>query len=138
MSESKIKSSWDDAYSLCLMLAVDSYGIITAILNYVVDGYGHYSASALGGVVFIRNIVGAIFPLCEYKQSPCWSFCPLADMVNFFAVAEQMFVGMGNQWALFLLAMVSCFLVPIPFYLYYKGKQVRAASPYCATHFGEE
>ena len=31
--------------------------IITAILNYVVDGYGQYSASALGGVVFVRNIV---------------------------------------------------------------------------------
>jgi hypothetical protein len=34
-----------------------SYVIIAAILNYVVDGYGHYSASALGGVVFVRNLV---------------------------------------------------------------------------------
>ncbi|WRT63889.1 uncharacterized protein IL334_000815 [Kwoniella shivajii] len=91
------------------------YIILAAILNYVVDGYGHYSASALGGVVFVRNIVGAIFPL----------------------FAEQMFVGMGNQWALFLLSMVSIGLVPIPFYLYKKGKSVRERSPYCATHFGE-
>ncbi|KAK4687539.1 hypothetical protein P7C73_g2587, partial [Tremellales sp. Uapishka_1] len=92
------------------------YGIIAAILNYVVDGYGHYSASALGGVVFVRNIIGAAFPL----------------------FAEQMFVGLGNQYALFLISMVSFLLVPIPFYLYYKGKTVRAKSPYCAMHFGEE
>ncbi|OCF73534.1 polyamine transporter [Kwoniella mangroviensis CBS 8886] len=92
------------------------YVILAAILNYVVDGYGRYSASALGGVVFVRNIVGAIFPL----------------------FARQMFVGMGNQWALFLLAMLSIGMVPIPFYLYKKGKTVRQKSPYCATHFGEE
>ncbi|WVQ93715.1 hypothetical protein IAU59_000792 [Kwoniella sp. CBS 9459] len=92
------------------------YVILAAILNYVVDGYGHYSASALGGVVFVRNIVGAIFPL----------------------FARQMFEGMGNQWALFLLSMLSIGLVPIPFYLYYKGKTVREKSPYCATHCGKE
>jgi hypothetical protein len=40
--------------------------IINAILTYVVDGYGHYASSALAGVVFVRNIVGAIFPLCEF------------------------------------------------------------------------
>lgn len=37
-----------------------SYVILAAILNYVVDGYGHYSASALGGVVFVRNIVSPL------------------------------------------------------------------------------
>lgn len=61
-----------------------SYIILAAILNYIVDGYGHYSASALGAVVFIRNIVsgrmcrlggntdgqaGAGFPLCPSEPS---------------------------------------------------------------------
>ncbi|WVQ85702.1 hypothetical protein IAT38_007868 [Cryptococcus sp. DSM 104549] len=92
------------------------YVILAAILNYVVDGYGHYSASALGGVVFVRNIVGAVFPL----------------------FSSQMFKGMGNQWALFLLSMVSFLMVPVPFYLYYRGAVVRQRSPYCATHFGTE
>lgn len=40
-----------------LTRSFNSYIILAAILNYVVDGYGHYSASALGGVVFVRNIV---------------------------------------------------------------------------------
>jgi len=92
------------------------YVIIAAILNYVVDGYGHYSASALGGVVFVRNIVGAIFPL----------------------FASQMFHGLGNQWSLTLLAFLSLFLVPIPFFLYYRGKVARAKSPYCAAHYGRD
>ncbi|KAI5448908.1 hypothetical protein NCC49_006024 [Naganishia albida] len=90
------------------------YHIIGAILNGIVDSYGHYAASALGGVVFVRNIVGAAFPL----------------------FASQMFKKLGNQWALCLLAFLSCFLLPIPFLLYYKGKTIRAKSPYCATHFG--
>ncbi|GFZ44363.1 hypothetical protein JCM24511_02085 [Saitozyma sp. JCM 24511] len=98
------------------MFGFGFYVILAAILNYVVDGYGHYSASALGGVVFVRNIVGAIFPL----------------------FSMQIFVGLGNQWALFLLAVVSLLLIPIPSYLYYRGKIVRERSPYCATHFGKE
>lgn len=54
------------------------------------------------------------------------------------SVARQMFVGLGNQWALFLVAMVAFLMVPIPFYLHKRGKSVRAKSPYCATHFGKD
>ncbi|KAL1646285.1 hypothetical protein SLS58_003241 [Diplodia intermedia] len=35
------------------------YVIILAILNYVVDSYQTYSASALAGVILVRNLVGA-------------------------------------------------------------------------------
>lgn len=42
------------------------YIVILAILNYVVDSYQTYSASALAGVILVRNLVGAGFPLCEY------------------------------------------------------------------------
>ncbi|KAH8078023.1 polyamine transporter [Filobasidium floriforme] len=89
--------------------------IINAILTYVVDGYGHYASSALAGVVFVRNIVGAIFPL----------------------FGRQMFERLGNQWALFLLSMLSFLLVSIPFFLYRRGAKVRAKSPYCAENFGK-
>jgi hypothetical protein len=49
------------------------YQILYSILNYVVDGYGHYSASALAGVVLVRNLFGAGFPLfacAHFAQSP--------------------------------------------------------------------
>lgn len=39
------------------------YIVILSILNYVVDSYQTYSASALAGVILVRNLVGAGFPL---------------------------------------------------------------------------
>lgn len=39
------------------------YIVILSILNYVVDSYQTYSASALAGVILVRNVVGAGFPL---------------------------------------------------------------------------
>lgn len=81
--------------------------------------------------MFVRNIVGAVFPLCTCR------FAPSRPALTC-SVARQMFIGMGNQWALFLLSMVSFLMVPIPFYLYKRGKQVRQRSPYCATHFGKD
>ncbi|KAF7983746.1 hypothetical protein HWV62_19719 [Athelia sp. TMB] len=97
------------------LFGIGFYIIIMAILNYVVDGYGHYSASSLAGVVMVRNIAGAVFPL----------------------FAKQMYVALGNQWATCLLAFLSLLLVPIPFWLFFKGKSVRYASPYCREHFEE-
>lgn len=38
------------------------YIVILGILNYIVDSYQTYSASALAGVIFVRNVVGAAFP----------------------------------------------------------------------------
>lgn len=35
------------------------YIVILGVLNYVVDSYQTYSASALAGVILIRNLVGA-------------------------------------------------------------------------------
>lgn len=35
------------------------YTVILSILNYVVDSYQTYSASALAGVILVRNLVGA-------------------------------------------------------------------------------
>jgi hypothetical protein len=39
------------------------YIVILGVLNYVVDSYQTYSASALAGVILVRNTVGCIFPL---------------------------------------------------------------------------
>ncbi|GHJ84635.1 hypothetical protein NliqN6_1037 [Naganishia liquefaciens] len=88
------------------------FAILMAVFSYVMHSYGTFAASSLAGVVFVRNIVGAIFPL----------------------FARQMFLGLGNQWSLGLLAILCCALVPIPFFLFRYGKAVRMKSPYCATH----
>lgn len=46
------------------------YIVILAILNYVVDSHQTYSASSLAGVILVRNVVGAGFPLFARYLSP--------------------------------------------------------------------
>ncbi|KAJ5223245.1 hypothetical protein N7468_007787 [Penicillium chermesinum] len=89
------------------------YIIILSILNYVVDSYQTYSASALAGVILVRNVVGAGFPL----------------------FATQMYQTLDYEWASSLLAFISILLVPIPFIFFYKGRAIRLRSPWAREHF---
>lgn len=49
-----------------------------------------------------------------------------------------MYGKLGNQWATFLLAGLALFTVPIPFYFFFRGKDVRDRSEYCREHFDGE
>ncbi|KAL4924249.1 MFS transporter [Aspergillus undulatus] len=89
------------------------YIVILSILNYVVDGYQTYSASALAGVILVRNVVGAGFPL----------------------FATQMYNRLNYQWASSLLGFIAILLVPIPFVFFYKGEVIRLKSPWASEHF---
>lgn len=84
------------------------YIIILAVLNYVVDSYQSYAASALAGVILIRNLVGAGFPL----------------------FAAQMYDYLGLEWASSLLAFLSLPMCVIPFLFFYKGEYLRLKSPW--------
>lgn len=89
------------------------YIVILSWLSYVVDSYQTYSASSLAGVIFVRNAVGAGFPL----------------------FSTQMYVKLGNEWASTLLAFLALLLVPIPFIFFYKGEVIRLRSPWAREHF---
>jgi hypothetical protein len=91
------------------------YIVILSILNYVVDSYQTYSASALAGVILIRNVVGAGFPL----------------------FATQMYEKLDYEWASSLLGFLSILLVPIPFIFFYKGEAIRLRSPWAREHFDQ-
>lgn len=84
------------------------YIINLAVLNYVVDSYQSYAASALAGVILIRNLVGAGFPL--------------------FGV--QMYERLGFEWAGSVLAFLSLPMCAIPFLFFYKGEYLRLKSPW--------
>lgn len=84
------------------------YIIILAVLNYVVDSYQTYAASALAGVILIRNLVGAGFPL----------------------FGAQMYDYLGLEWASSLLAFLSLPMCVIPFLFFYKGEYLRLKSPW--------
>ncbi|KAH6661489.1 polyamine transporter 1 [Plectosphaerella plurivora] len=85
--------------------------IFLQALNYLVDAYLMFAASAIAGNTFLRSLAGAGFPL----------------------FATQMFNGMGIQWASTLLGCVAFVLVPIPVIFYFYGHKIRAKSAYAPT-----
>jgi MFS family permease len=89
------------------------YIVILAILNYVVDSYQAYAASSLAGVVLVRNVVGAGFPL----------------------FAERMYEKLGYEWASSLLAFLAILLIPIPWVFFYHGEKIRFRSRWARCNF---
>ncbi|KAK1242492.1 hypothetical protein MKX08_005304 [Trichoderma sp. CBMAI-0020] len=80
--------------------------IFLQALNYIVDAYLMFAASALAGNTLMRSLFGAAFPL----------------------FGRQMFLGMHIEWASTLLGCVAVVLAPIPFIFYKYGAKIRAKS----------
>lgn len=85
--------------------------IFLQALNYLVDAYLMFAASAIAGNTFLRSLAGAAFPL----------------------FSRYMFEGMGIQWASTLLGCVAAALVPIPIVFYLYGHKIRERSSYAPT-----
>lgn len=82
--------------------------IFLPCINYIIDCYLLFAASALAGNAFLRSAFGAAFPL----------------------FARQMFVNMKIQWAGTLLGCVGVVMIPVPFLFYKYGKQIREKSKF--------
>lgn len=82
--------------------------IFLPALNYIVDSYLIYAASAMAANTIIRSIFGAAFPL----------------------FATYMFQGMGTNWAGLLLGLFGFAMAPVPFLFIKYGKRIRAKSKY--------
>jgi multidrug resistance protein len=80
--------------------------VVLGVLNFVLDSYGPYTASSLAGVILVRNVVGAIFPL----------------------IAERMYEGMGYRWAGVLLGILALLFCAVPFMFYFWGQEIRRRS----------
>ncbi|KAL6705107.1 hypothetical protein ACN47E_007366 [Coniothyrium glycines] len=84
------------------------FSIFLSLLNYLVDAYLMFAASAMAANTFMRSIFGGVFPL----------------------FATFMFNGMGIQWASTLLGCVALVLVPMPVVFYLFGKKIRGKSKF--------
>jgi DHA1 family multidrug resistance protein-like MFS transporter len=84
------------------------FSIFLSLLNYIVDAYLMFAASAIAGNTFMRSMFGGVFPL----------------------FATFMFEGMGIEWASTLLGCVAAILVPMPIFFYVYGKRIRARSKF--------
>ncbi len=86
-------------------------GLITIFLpsmNYIVDSYLMFAASALAANTMLRSFCGSIFPL----------------------FATFMLDGMGVNWAGLLLGLLGFILCPVPFLFYKYGKRIRRRSKF--------
>ncbi|KAK6458477.1 putative transporter [Scheffersomyces xylosifermentans] len=87
------------------------FGLILIFLpcmNYIIDCYLFFAASALAGNTFLRSAFGAVFPL----------------------FARQMFVNMKIQWASTLLGCIAIIMIPVPFLFYKFGRTLRDKSKF--------
>ena len=90
------------------------YHIFLAVYNYTSDSYGEYSSSGIAGQGLMRNMFAAVFPL----------------------FANQMFEGMGYQFAGLLVALLATCLAPIPYVLFKYGKSIRSKSKFASATTG--
>ena len=91
-----------------LFLGFGIYSVFLQSLNYIIDAYLMFAASAIAANTIMRSIFGAVFPL----------------------FATYMMNGMGINWACTLLGCVAALFIPMPFLFYFKGKTIRAKSKF--------
>ncbi|CZR53057.1 probable fluconazole resistance protein [Phialocephala subalpina] len=81
-------------------------------LNYLVDAYLMFAASAIAGNTFLRSLAGAGFPM----------------------FSQYMFASLHVNWAGTLLGLVAFALVPIPVAFYFYGARIRRKSAFAPTN----
>lgn len=87
------------------------FGLISIFnpsMNYIIDAYLVFAASAMAANAFLRSIFGAVFPL----------------------FATFMFLNMGTNWAGLLLGLFACVLIVCPLAFMKWGKKLRQKSKY--------
>ena len=80
-----------------------------SLINYVVDAYEVYAASAMGATSASRSIFGVVLPFA----------------------AGPMYSTLGIAWACTLLAILSALMCLIPFFFIRFGERIRANSSFC-------
>ena len=83
--------------------------IFMALINYVVDAYEVYAASAMGATSASRSIFGVVLPFA----------------------AKPMYSTLGVNWACTLLALLSALMCLIPFVFIKYGQRIRDNSEFC-------
>ncbi|KAM3079316.1 hypothetical protein ACMFMG_005750 [Clarireedia jacksonii] len=94
-----------------LMTGFGLLAIFLQSLNYLVDAYLMFAASAIAANTLLRSLAGAGFPL----------------------FSQYMFKALGVNWAGTLLGCVAFVLVPIPVVFYLYGAKIRERSAFAPT-----
>jgi hypothetical protein len=92
------------------LMGIGFFTIFQSALNYLIDTFQKYSASAIAANTFLRSLFAATFPL----------FTP------------QMFHKLGIPWASSLLGFAAVAMIPIPFLFYKYGSSIRKRGKFTA------
>lgn len=95
---------WFPSQVGCFLLGIGFFTIFQAALNYLVDTFQRYGASAIAANTFLRSIFAGAFPLFISQE------------------IEKLGVG----WGVSVFAFFAVALVPIPFAFFVFGKRIRA------------
>jgi multidrug resistance protein len=91
----------------CIGAILIGYGFFTifqAALNYLIDTFPLYSASAVAANTFLRSVFAASFPL----------------------FTTPMLHNLGIGWGMSIFAFLAVVLIPIPYLFFVYGKRIRA------------
>ena len=87
------------------------FTIFQSALNYLIDTFQRYSASAIAANTFLRSIMALSFPL----------------------FVDPMYHKLGVGWATSVFAFFSVLLIPIPYLFYVYGPMLRKRGKYSAN-----
>lgn len=94
-----------------LMMGFGYYTIFTSAVNYLVDTFHRWGASALAANTFARSVLAAVLPL----------------------LVQPWYEHMGNGWAFSVLGVFAVLNIPIPFVFFFYGPQIRAMGKYTSN-----
>ncbi|EKM55718.1 uncharacterized protein PHACADRAFT_256541 [Phanerochaete carnosa HHB-10118-sp] len=85
--------------------------IMQGVVQYIMDAYTIYCASAIASTVILRSVMAAIFPL----------------------ISPTMYAHLGDQWATSVFAFLSLACMPLPFLFYKYGPLIRSRSKFASS-----
>lgn len=93
------------------MLGFGYYTIFTSGLNYLIDTFQRWGASALAANTFARSVLAAVLPL----------------------LIPAMYHRLGNGWAFSVLGVFAVLNIPIPFVFWFYGPKIRRMGRYTSN-----
>lgn len=93
------------------MMGFGYYTIFTSAVNYLVDTFHRWGASALAANTFARSVLAAVLPL----------------------LVRPWYARLGNGWSFTVLGVFAVLNIPIPFLFSAYGPQIRARGKYTSN-----
>lgn len=110
-----------------LFLGFGIFCVFLQLLNYIIDSYLMFAASAIAANTFLRSIFGAVFPLFATYMFDGQSH-GLAQLHS--SIELTSYAGIGINWGMTFLGCLAVLMIPMPFLFYIYGKRIRGKSKF--------